>query len=59
MIHQQLMMKILTPLLMVLMMSYAEVSKLKTNWTPVDYMDGYDASADSVGPGLKELPRRI
>ena len=58
MIHQQLMMKILTPLLMVLMMSYAEVSKLKTNWTPVDYMDGYDASANSVRPGLKRITKK-
>ena len=43
---------------MMMMISYAEVSKVKTNWTPTDYMDGYDASADSVGPGLKRITKK-
>ena len=45
-------------MMMMMMISYAEVAKVKTNWTPEDYMDGYDASADSVGPGLKRIARK-
>ena len=60
MIHHLLllMMKILTPLMMILMMSYAEVSKVKTIWIPQDYMDGYYASADSVGPVIKIITKK-
>ena len=55
--HQLVMeMKILTPLMM--MISYAEVAKVKTNWTPGDYMYGYDASADSVGPVVKRITKK-
>ena len=59
MIQQLVMrMKILTQLVMVLMISCDEVAKVKTNWTPTHYMDGYDASADSVRPGLKRITKK-
>ena len=59
MIQQLVMtMKILTQLVMVLMISCDEVAKVKTNWTPTHYMDGYDASANSVGPELKRITKK-
>ena len=51
-----LVMKIL--MMMIIIIFYAEVAKVKTNWTPADYKDGYDASADSVGPGLKRITKK-
>ena len=59
MIQQLVMtMKILTQLMMVLMISCDEVAKVKTNWTPTHYMDGYDASADSFGSALKRITKK-
>jgi hypothetical protein len=56
-IHQlAMMMKMLTCLMMII--SYAEVSKAKTIWSPQDDMDGYDASADSFVPLLKRITKK-
>jgi hypothetical protein len=50
---------ILTPLLMVLLIIHrAEVSKVKTIWSTVDYMDGYDASADNFVHALKRITKK-